>query len=85
MSKSEKTLQKMRSRPFKKDITFGEADSLLGQYGFVCRKKSGSSHQVYRHPKYPGHISIPVAEYIKPYTVEDICEAIKYLEENKNV
>ena len=83
MSQHEKTLQRMRARPFKKDITFQEADRLLMQFGFICPKKSGSSHRVYRHPKFAGHISIPVTEYIKPYTIEDICEAINILEEGK--
>ena len=83
MSQYEKILQRMRARPFKKDITFQEADRLLTQLGFVCPKRAGSSHRVYRHPKLAGHISIPAAEYIKPYTIEDICEAMNILEEGK--
>ena len=83
MSRHEKILERMFARPFKKDITFQEADKILTQVGFICLKKSGGSHRVYRHPQYPGHISIPFAEYIKTYTIEDICDALRFLKEDK--
>jgi predicted RNA binding protein YcfA (HicA-like mRNA interferase family) len=86
MSQYDKTVKRILARPFKKDITFQEADKVLRQLGFTCAKKSGSSHQVYRNPKYSKHISIPAVEYIKTYSIEDICDALKFLKEDgKNV
>ena len=83
MSQYDKMVKRILARPFKKDITFQEAEKVLTQLGFTCARKSGSSHQVYRHPKYSKHISIPIAEYIKTYSVEDICDALKFFKEGK--
>jgi predicted RNA binding protein YcfA (HicA-like mRNA interferase family) len=49
MSKKEKLLKKALETP--QNLRFDEFEALLTQHKFVCVRKGGGSHFIYRHPK----------------------------------
>lgn len=84
MSQQKKAIESFRKRPYLKSIRFEEAETLLLGLGFNI-VKNGGSHVKYRHEKLSKHIRIPKKEYVKTYTIDDVCEALDYLEVEKDV
>lgn len=58
MTKREKLISKIESRPIRKDITVHELASYLELFGFKYVKNS-TSHRVYSHPMFQGRMVLP--------------------------
>lgn len=59
MSRESRTWDKIRSKPFRVDITMRELDLLLTKLGFNKVRQS-SSHRMYIHPEHEGsQLTIP--------------------------
>lgn len=82
VSKYEKLIERLRARPYKKDIMYEEVVGLLEKFGFK-KEKNGTSHSTFRNDFYPGHINLVKDRPLKSYSIDDICELLDFLE-NEN-
>lgn len=58
MTKREKLISKIESKPIRKDITVHELASYLELFGFNYVQNS-TSHRVYSHPMFHGRMVLP--------------------------
>jgi hypothetical protein len=78
MGNTHKLFEKAKKSP--NNFLFNEACALAEGVGFVLRrKKSGSSHHIYKHPGVPYIMNLqPVGKKAKPYQVKQL---VGYIED----
>lgn len=77
MTKSEKTLSKMKSNP--KDWRIEQLETVAKQYG-VSTRKTGGSHVVFDHKDWVELLCVPAHRPIKPIYVKKFIALIETLE-----
>lgn len=79
MTKKEKTFERLKRNP--RDVTFEEAQRLLGDFGFGERQpKGGSSHYIYYHESLDKIVTLTKGTKTLPiYQVKDALRAIQRL------
>ena len=79
MTKSEKTLNKMKANP--KDWRIEQLETIAKQYGVAVRK-TGGSHVVFDHNDWIELVCVPTHRPIKPIYVKKFIALIETLEVN---
>lgn len=79
MTKSEKTLNKMKANP--KDWRIEQLETIAMQYGVAVRK-TGGSHVVFDHDDWIELLCVPAHRPIKPIYVKKFIALIDALEIN---
>lgn len=61
------------------NVRFGDFARLVEAFGFVLDRHSGSSHRIYKHPRYPdARLNLqPVAGEAKPYQVRQFLKLVE--------
>lgn len=77
MTKSEKTLSKMKTNP--KDWRIEQLETIAQQYGVTVRK-TGGSHVVFDHNDWIELLCVPACRPIKPIYVKKFVALIESLE-----
>ena len=77
MTKSEKTLNKMKANP--KDWRIEQLETIARQYGVTVRK-TGGSHVVFDHDDWIELLCVPARRPIKPIYVKKFIALIDALE-----
>ena len=79
MSKSSKTIKKMRSNP--RDWCIDQLEIIAQRYGVKIRK-TGGSHVVFEHPSIVDMVCVPAHRPIKPIYIKRFLQLIDKLEAN---
>lgn len=79
MTKSEKTLHKMKANP--KDWRIEQLETVAKQYGVAIRK-TGGSHVVFDHNDWIELLCVPAHRPLKPIYVKKFIALIESLEVN---
>ena len=83
MSQHKKTIEKLRKKPFDKNIRYSDVESLLLKLGFTVQQ-NGSSHMVFRYPGIE-HICIKKQTFIAIYSIEDVRDILDIFEVEDDV